>query len=437
MFQIKTGKTPIGLLTYLSIMSVCFIINLPGIAIAPMEGKLRAILDSPELKVQLLTTLPNFVIIPFVLLTGKLSLARHKIPWIVGSLLLYLLCAIGYLVLNSVEGLIIVSCLLGCANGILIPFAMGFVVNTFYGKYRTRHLGVKSAVSNLGVVIGSFAVGFLIEKDNWHIPFVVYLAVLLPLIFSFWLKDIPGLKGIVKGPDSSDSGKSTKTDQSVSDSQAKKENFEVSSSAKGREIDMGRVRGLIGNNVCFSFIAMAIIIYLPQRIENMGLLPSLSGEITAIFFLFVLIAGFVLLPFVRLFRHYTFFTIGIFLAVGLCLISFVPEKWALFMGSGLSGIAFGIFQPFIYDKTSYTVFNQKKAVVALSYVLTALYLAIAVEPFVITGICKLFHIADENYFVFRLSLYMALLYSVIALVFRKKFAFSVEKAYISEPADEM
>ena len=414
--MIKTGKTPVTLMTYLAIMSVCFVINLPGIAITPMEGKLKELLHSPELEVQLLTTLPNFVIIPFVLLTGKLSLSRHKMPWIVGSLVLYLLCALGYLFFDSVAGLITVSCFLGCADGILIPFAMGFVVNTFYGKYRTRHLGVKSATSNLGVVAGSFAVGFLIEGDNWHLPFIVYLAVVLPLIFAYWLKYVPGIEGEVE---------ETGNNSSITQPAEKVK----------KEIDIPRVWALIGNNVSFSFIAMAVIIYLPQMIEGMGWSPALTGEITAVFFIFVLVAGFFLLPFVRLLTHYTFFGIGLFLLAGLCMLTFVPEKWSLYIGAALSGIAFGIFQPFVYDKTSYTVVTPKKAVLALSYVLTALYTAIAIEPFVITGICRLFAIDDENYFVFRLSFFMAIAYCITALFLRKKFAFSVEQAYISEPEE--
>lgn len=414
--MIKTGRQPIAITTYLAIMSVCFVINLPGIVITPMEGRLRMILHAPELEVQLLTVLPNFVIIPFVLLTGRLSLCRHKLPWIIGSLLLYLACAIGYLFINSMTGLIIVSCLLGCANGILIPFAMGFVVNTFYGNYRTRHLGVKSATSNLAVVIGSFIVGALIEGKNWHLSFIVYLAIIFPLVFSFWLKDIPGLSATHPLMPS-------KVEQNVS----------VESDAPVKKINMPRVWGLIANNVSFSFIAMSIVIFMPQLIQNLGLKPQLAGEIVSVFFIFVLCAGFVLLPFVRLLKQYTFFGIGLFLLSGLTLITFIHSGWSFFVGSALAGIGFGFFQPFVYDKTSYTVSDQNQAVRALSYVLTALYTAIAVEPFVIEGVCLLFKIKDENSFVFLLSFFMAICYVAGALFFRKKFAFSVEKAYIEKP----
>lgn len=413
--MIKTGKEPIKVTTYLAILSVCFIINLPGIVITPMEGRLKEILHDPELEIQLLTILPNFVIIPFVLLTAKLSVCRHKIPWIVSALFLYLGCALAYLFFNSMTALIIISCLLGCANGILIPFSMGFVVNTFFNKYRTRQLGIKSATSNLSVVIGSFIVGALVEKANWHMPFIVYLAAILPLIFSFWLKDIPGL--------SAKSASSLQVDISSSSSNVKK-------------IDLPKVWSLIANNVSLSFMAMAVVIYLPQLIQGLGLDPMLAGKVISVFFIAVLGAGLGLLPFVRCLKHFSFFGIALFLLTGLTLITFVHFEWAFYVGAVFVGLAFGLFQPFIYDKTSYTVTDRSQSIRALSYVLTALYTAIAVEPFIVEGISLLFKIKDVNKFVFLLCFFMAIVYSICALCLRKKFAFSVEKEYIAE-AEEM
>ena len=118
---------------------------------------------------------------------------------------------------------------------------------------------------------------------------------------------------------------------------------------------------------------------------------------------------------------------------GFGFITFGKSEWSLFLGASFAGTAFGIFQPFIYDKTSYTVTNPVKTILALSYALTALYIAIAVEPFIITGVCKLFHISDENSFVFKLGFFLSIGYVVIAYTLRKKFAFSVEKEYINEP----
>lgn len=409
--MIKTGKTPLPVITYIAILSVCFIINLPGIAVAPIEGKLREVLHTSEIEIQLLTTLPNFVIIPFVFISGKLSDYRHKIPLIYISLIVFLGCGLLYLFTNSMAGLIIASCLLGAADGILIPFAMGFVVNAFEGKYRTRNLGIKSATSNFGTVVASFVVGIIISGSNWHMPFVVYLIAVVPLALCYWLKNIPGFG-----------------DQKISDQQFRKECV-MEDKTKG--IDYRKIWGLIANNVFFSFITFVIVIYLPQLLEGLNISPKVSGWIIGVFFISVLSAGFFLERFIKFFKSLVFPLLGIFLTGGLAMIIFIKGEWAMYVGSVFAGFAFGIFQPLIYDKTSYAVKDPTKNIFGLSLVLCALYVAIAVEPFIINGITKIFDLKDLNQFAFRLSFYVGIAYIVLSFIFRKKFPCSIEPALYS------
>lgn len=380
-------------------------------AVAPIEGKLKEVLHTSELEVQLLTTLPNFVIIPFVFISGKLSAYRHKIPLIAISLLFFIGSGILYILTSSMTGLIVASCVLGAADGILIPFAMGFIVNAFEGKYRTKNLGIKSATSNIGTVLASFVVGILITGHNWHLPFVVYLIAVVPLALCYWLKAIPGF-GYVD----------------ITPSQFQKECV-MEDKAKG--IDFPRIWGLIGNNVFFSFVTFVIVIYLPQLIQQMGKSPRLSGWIIGVFFISVFGAGFFLEKFIKKFKSLVFPLLGVSLTIGLALFIFVREDWAMYVGSVFSGFAFGIFQPLVYDKTSYAVKDPTKNIFGLSLVLTALYIAIATEPFIITGIVKLFHVTDINVFAFYLSFYLGIAYIVLAYIFRKKFTFSIEPSYYS------
>lgn len=398
-------------LTYIAILSVCFIINLPGVAVAPIEGKLKEVLHTSELEIQLLTTLPNFVIIPFVFLAGKLSDYRHKIPLIVVSLIVFIGCGVLYIITHSMTGLIIASCLLGAADGILIPFAMGFVVNAFEGKYRTRNLGIKSATSNLGTVVASFVVGILITGHNWHLPFVVYLVAILPLVFCYWLKNIPGFGA-----------------EGLTQQKFEKECV-MTDQSKG--INYPKIFGLIGNNVFFSIITFVVVIYLPQLIQQRSGSPKEAGWLIGVFFIAVLSAGFVLEKFIKSFKSLVFPLLGLFLTTGLAFIIFIGREWSMYVGVVLAGYAFGIFQPLIYDKTSYAVTNPKKNIFGLSLVLCALYLAIASEPFLITGISDLFHIKEINPFAFRLSFFMGLAYIILSFFFRKRFLFSIEEAYYS------
>lgn len=409
--MINTGKKPLPVLTYIAIMSVCFIINLPGVAIAPVEGSLRELLHTPELEIQLLTTLPNFVIIPFVFIAGTLSDYKHKIPLIILSLLVFIGCGFLYIFTKTMTGLIIASCFLGAADGILIPFAMGFIVNAFDGKYRTRNLGIKSAVSNFGTVVASFVVGLLLIGSDWHLPFVVYLIAIVPLILSYWLKYIPGFGFIDIDP----------TD-------FQKECI-MQDSPKG--INYGKIRFLMGNNAIFTFLTFSIVIYLPQLLQQMGESAKIAGWITGVFFISVLLSGFFLEHFIKFFKNMVYPILGFSLALGLFFFTYVHGEWSMYVGSIFSGLAFGIFQPLIYDKTSYAVSDPKKNIFGLSLVLCALYIAIATEPFIITGIAKLFRINDENHFAFSLSFYVTLVYMVFAFIFRKRFIFSIEPTLYS------
>ena len=447
--MVKTGKAPITLMTYLAIMSISLIVNLPGLAVAPMEGKLKEILHAPELEVQLLTTLPNFIIIPFVLLSGKLSEAKHKIPIIVGALLLYSGCAIWYLFAGDMTSLIIISCLLGCGAGLLIPFSTGLIAETFGGKIRMKQMGWQSGISNSTVVIATFAVGWLIQGKNWHLPFVVYLAAIIPLIFSFWLKHVPGIDtsskeeqkdmeiqpGAVPSPAIKEveqrDPKVTKEEAKVAHTVDVPSNNEKVS---GSGFNYGRIWALIGVYFLVTFTSIAITNFSSQLTVQYGWKSSIAGDVTSIFFLFVLIPGYILPWFVKRLRGGTFFWTALMLTIGLGLFVFFHAKCAMFVGAGLAGLGYGICQPMLYDKASYTVTNPEKLTMALAFVLTANYLAIAIEPFIISGVSNLFHIKNENLFAFILSFGLVVAYTIVILFTRKKFAFSVDKSYYEDSA---
>ena len=122
--MITTGKSPISVMAFCAIMSLSLIVNLPGLAVTPMLGTLHNVFpDTTQTEDQLLTVLPNLLIIPFVLLSGKLSLARHQIRIVVAALVIFCISAVAYMFANSMGQLIVISCLMGCGTGLLIPFS--------------------------------------------------------------------------------------------------------------------------------------------------------------------------------------------------------------------------------------------------------------------------------------------------------------------------
>ena len=72
--KIDTGKGTITLWALLGIWSVSALTSLPGLAISPILGDLSEIFKSAtELDIQMLTSLPSLLIIPFILLAGHLT----------------------------------------------------------------------------------------------------------------------------------------------------------------------------------------------------------------------------------------------------------------------------------------------------------------------------------------------------------------------------
>ena len=140
--KVDTGKGVITVWALLGIWSVAALTSLPGLAVSPILEKLATIFPkATDLDLQLLTTLPSLLIIPFILLAGYISNRIGYIKLLYIGLWLFLLSGALYFVAGTVGQLIAVSALLGVGAGIIIPFSTSLVSLFFSGKQRTRQYG--------------------------------------------------------------------------------------------------------------------------------------------------------------------------------------------------------------------------------------------------------------------------------------------------------
>lgn len=96
--KIKTGQGTIPLIVLLAIYSISMVISLPGLAISPILGDLENIFKgTSELKLQMLESLPSFIIIPFILLAGWLSVNVDKKRLLAIGLSIFFICSMVYL----------------------------------------------------------------------------------------------------------------------------------------------------------------------------------------------------------------------------------------------------------------------------------------------------------------------------------------------------
>lgn len=396
--QIKTGKGTVALVVLLAIWSVSAVSSLPGLAISPILGDLSKIFPkATELEIQLLTSLPSLLIIPFVLLAGKLSEGRDRWPLLMVGLALFFLSGVLCLFARSMAALIAISCLLGVGAGMVIPLSTGLVVEYFTGDYRVRQLGYASAINNLTLVLATAAAGSL-AVHNWHLPFLVYLLPGVSLLLCLALRNVPS----VPEP---------------------KESLQL----KQQEIDRNKLVGMMWLYFLITYAVLVITYDAPFLIERYHFSESFSGWLIALFFLAIMLPGLFLGRIIRALRSNTNLVSLLMMTFGLGLFGYAHKEWMMLLAALAAGFGYGIMQPIIYDKTA-TIAPPRSATLALSFVMAMNYLAVMICPFILSLLHTLFHTHSEH-FGFRFNAVVVLIMALVALFDRKGFVLGLDERY--------
>lgn len=404
--KIQTGRGTIPLTTLLAIWSISLVVNLPGLAITPILGNIEQVFPTAsQLEVQLLTVLPNLFIIPFVLLAGRLSVSKSKIKIAITALSIYTVSGVLYLFAQTMPQLIIISCLLGVGCGLLIPLAAGLVADFFVGKYRMQQLGIKSGIANMSLVLATFAVGWLAEK-GWHLPFLVYLLPIIPLALT------PFLWG--------ERGKPSTPTTAAGKKRAR------SSTAAG-VLDKPKMWALAGFYGFLTYAVIVISYYMPFLAHQYKISDTTLGTIMAVFFLSIMLPGFILPLVIRVLRQRTTLVMMSMMAVGLAVMLIADRAWMFAIAVVLMGVSYGTFQPVIYEKATEAA-SGKKTTLALSIVLTMNYIAVTIAPFVIDQLRALFG-AHGDKFPFLVNMIMVLIMTAVSYFYRNRFVFKSNEEF--------
>ena len=408
--RIQTGHGTIPLITLIGIWSISALNALPGLAVSPILGKLSVIFPhSTELDIQMLSSLPSLLVIPFILLAGKLTERVNFIRLLQAGLAIFALSGILYLLSNKMWQLIAVSAMLGVGSGMIVPLSTGLISKYFSGAYRVKQFGLSSAITNVTLVVATTVTGYLAEV-NWHLPFVVYLLPIVSLVLSVYLKRSMDSEG----------------DTSL----AKKES---SDGSEDEEVDTDTLHSKYGINVkhliqvmlfygLSTFLALVVTFNLPFLMEEYHFSSGNSGIMISLFFLAIRAPGFFLNQIVGRLKEKTKFYSLLSIAIGLALIWISPKEWVIAPGCIFVGLGYGVIQPIIYDKTTHTAISRK-VTLALAFVMMMNYLAILLCPFIIDFFQSMFHIKTQQFgFVFNLCITIAAL--IWAYVRRHEFLFN-------------
>ncbi len=440
--QVKTGKGPISMMVVLAIWSLSLAVDLPGLAVTPIEGSLRSIFaDATDLKIQMLTVLPNLIIIPFVLLSGKLSETKHKVTVITLGTVLYLAAGVLSIFTNSLNMLIILSCVLGAGCGLILPFSTGLIADVFTGKYRVKQMGIISAIGNIALVLATFAVGYLVAGDlshTWHRAFFVYLIPLLSLILIPFLNKIPKSDYAAQPADAQATATSTSsaTTAATSTKAAAPAQQTIPAvdadgfSTKGQTVKggfyVGRTIWLLLAYFFFVFATCIPSYYLP----NFKWISSEDAStMTSMFYFAMFVVGLALTPVMKAFKKTTFIVAAAMIVLSFALFVFVPNSTAVYIiAAALCGIGNGIIQPIFYTKATEVVTSDSKSTLSLAYLQVANYVAISLVPVIVGAGEKIFHTTSTMFPFIFVGIATAVV--LVAVIVRcRHFVFGMSKNY--------
>ena len=360
---VDTGKGVITVWALLGIWSVAALTSLPGLAVSPILEKLAVIFPkATDLDLQLLTTLPSLLIIPFILLAGYISNRIGYIRLLYIGLWLFLLSGALYFVSGTVGQLIAVSALLGVGAGIIIPFSTSLVSMFFSGKERTRQYGYVSAITNITLVIATAVAGWLADIQ-WRLPFLVYLLPVVSILL------VPAIK---------------RGEKAIGVQGGQGEAVVRS----GGHIEYGALTKFMLYYLLITYLVMAISINLPFLLGKYGYDSGVAGVVTSIFFLAMMLPGFFINRLVDAFGRGILIWAILLISIGL-LDVFYNSSLLFIIGCVAAGFGYGMAQPYVYDRTSLLA-SPQRATYALALLMAMNYVAIVIAPFVVDWAQKIF-----------------------------------------------
>lgn len=354
MKRVFTGTAYISLWALLAIWSVSALTSLPGLAVSPIsEELLKVFPGSTELDIQMLTTLPSLLIIPFILLAGYITEKVGYMRLLEIGLWLFLICGALYFVCNGMGQLIVVSALLGVGAGIIVPLSTLLVSKFFTGDERTKQFGYVSAITNIALVIATAVTGWLADIQ-WRLPFLVYLLPLIPILLLPALRKASGV------------------------AEDKKRN----SANESKNIRYASLLKYMLYYLLITVLVMAVSIYLPFLLGDKEYDSAVSGIVTSLFFLAMMTPGLFINRLIEILGRNLLLCALLLIGLGLLDVYFHGSLASIIIGCIAAGFGYGMAQPYIYDSAS-SLAPASKVSIALALVMTMNYVAIVVSPFIV------------------------------------------------------
>lgn len=410
MKYVDSGSGRMPLVTLLAVLSVSLIINLPGLAVSPMLGKIHHLFHTSILESQLLTSLPNLFMIPVVIIAGRIATPQRQTAVLITGLVIFLIAGALCFFARNIGTLILLSCFIGIGCGLVVPIAAGLISEWFSGHSRQVDLGYKSTVANAMVITANLYVGW-IAITSWRAAFAVYLLPLIPLCLVPFMTQ----RYVAAHRITSTAAPQPTADDTASDT--------MPLHFSGRKSTVSLMR-LILLYAFLTYATTSISYYAPFLMDHFGMNTSQVGIVTAMYYLLCAICGIFVGKLKRILGPSTILISLSLVALGLISIGLTRSYGIYLVASFITGFGYGIIQPIIYDKTTYVAPTRKLGTLYFGYVLSANYFGITIVPYIDTFFRNIFG-ATAPGFEFTLSGLVVLVLLLWARLERNDYTFTV------------
>lgn len=379
----------------LSILSLSFISLIATAAMAPaLNGIQLHFINAPETLIKLVVTLPALICIPIGLLNKAFMKFISKKNLIIIGLILYTIGGLSSSLSPNIYVLLFTRAILGLGLGVTAPLSLVLIGDFFHGKERAKFMGFATATTNLGGIISTLFVGFLVSL-GWRYSFLVYaVAIIVLFLIVFFLPN-------------------------------DYENNEEKLSTGNIEEDIKLNKGIFKYAILV-FLGLIAFYAIPTNMDFLVKLRNLGGASTAanivsIGTLTSLISAMIFPKLIKIFKRYFSLIIFISMFLGFIILGTAHSMPMILLGAIFVGFGFGDVIPFGMLFASNLVHKTHTAL-AILIVTTGLYFGEFVSPLILQFLSKTLNIQNVTGSLFGACIVciVALLVSIYAIISDRK-----------------
>lgn len=336
-----------------SLLSISLVLTSASAISGNIPAMAESFPDVPLSSVEMLTTIPAFMVLIFVLLSSVFAKIIGTKQTVILGLVISLISGLVPVFSSNFTVILVSRAGLGIGFGLFNSLAVSMIGNFFDGDERAKLIGFQSAFQSLGTAILAFVAGQLL-KINWHPSFYIYL-IILPIIvlFALFVPSIP------------------------KNSEQEENNSVESSKSKLNPQVFAYALFLMVVIIVFS----ASQVKLAQLVTDNGIGTGTdASNILSVMSIAGMIAGFIFGAIYKRLKQFTFpvslFTMGI----AYILFAISPNMIVIGGGALLIGFAFSILVPYLFNQVN-GIAPKGTAALSTSLLLVGANLGSSISPY--------------------------------------------------------